>query len=285
MHVSMFVVLIVAVSTLLGVLPHYAGLAAVPEVNIAPLSSSESPQAAVLNAVIMVLLVAAYTAALLLVIRRRRLFLILMGSVWFYTTFALAVFFAYVYYNAGLLPAVAALALMLASPVLGGLAALMVLKRGDSPLFGLLAALTGVLLAYALPKTSILAILVALAAYDYIAVRWGPLGWLIDSLQCCRKCAKERGPPLPGLLVRVKDRAIGVGDLMIYSMAISFAAIEALKFGTATSLAVLFAELALLYAGLRLTLRLVEQEGKAAGLPIPITLMIPLTLVTWAIGT
>jgi len=284
MHISTFVVLIVAVGALLGVLPHYAGLASVPEVNIAPLSPSESPQAAALNAAIMVLLAAAYAVALLFIIRRRRLFLILMSSVWLYTTFVLAVFFAYVYYNAGLLPAVAALALMLASPVLGALAALMVFRRGDSPLFGLLAALTGVLLAYALPKTSIVAILAALAAYDYIAVRWGPLGWLIDSLQCCKKCAKEGGSPLPGLLVRVKDRAMGVGDFMIYSMAVTFAAIEALKFGTAISLAVFSAELALLYIGLRLTLRLVEKEGKAAGLPIPITLMIPLAFVTWAIG-
>jgi len=136
MYVSTFVTLIVAIGVLLGVLPHYVGLAAVPEVNIAPLSSSESPQAAALNAVIMVLLVAAYTVVLLLIIRRRRLFLILMGSVWFYTAFVLAVFFAYVYYNAGLLPAVAALALMLASPALGAFAALMVFRRGDSPLFG-----------------------------------------------------------------------------------------------------------------------------------------------------
>jgi len=110
-------------------------------------------------------------------------------------------------------------------------------------------------------------------------VKWGPLGWLVDSL---RKCVRE--PLLPGLLVRVKDRAIGAGDFMIYSMTASFAAVEALKFGVAASLAVLFAELALLYVGLRLTLRLVEREGKAAGLPIPITLMIPLAVVAWAIG-
>lgn len=290
MSTGLAVVLIVALVATIATVPHYFGVKLPEPDSTVVFSLEDSPQAALWNAAVVVALVIAYTYVALAIVGRGRLFELVMATVWFLGAMAAAWFYALLYYYAGLLHPAAALAALFAAPIVTIPVAFTVLKSGNSPLFGALGALLGAMVAQLFPRTTVLTVLAALAVYDFASVKWGPLNKLIErAVEChcpceaARSCGRGAQALLPGLLVRLGKRAIGVGDFFAYGMAATFIAVGAAKLGVVTSLAMLAAALAAIYVGIRTTLKWVEAEGAAPALPIPLAMLAPLLIVVWTV--
>jgi len=280
------VTLIVAIAVAIGVAPHYVGTVKLPEPDSTALFSMEdSLQAALWNAAVVITLVIAYTYIALAVAGRGRLLELVMATVWFLGAMAAVWFYAILYYYAGLLHPAAALAAIFAAPVAAVPVALTVLRSGDSPLFGVMGALLGAMVAQLFPRTTVLAMLAALAAYDLVSAKWGPMNKLIErAVECrcpCGVAGRGAQTPLPGLLVKLGERAVGVGDFVAYGMAATFIAVGATKLGVVASLAMLAAALVAIYIGLRATLKWAEAEGAAPALPVPLAMLAPLLFAAW----
>jgi len=252
-------------------------------------SLEDSPQAALWNAAVVIALVVAYTYVALAIVGRGRLLELTVATVWFLGAMVTVWFYALLYYYAGILHPAAALVALFAAPVAAVPVALAVLKSGNSPLFGALGALFGAMVAQLFPRTTVLAVLAALAVYDLASAKWGPLNKLIERAverrcpcEVARPCGRGAQALLPGLLVRLGRRAIGVGDFFAYGMAATFIAVGAAKLGVAASLAMLAATLAAVYAGVRVTLKWAEAEGAVPALSIPLAMLTPLLIAAWA---
>jgi len=288
MSTDLAVVLIVALAATIATVPHYVGVKLPEPDSTVMFSLEDSPQAALWNAAVIIALVIAYTYVALKIVGRGPLLELVMATAWFLGAMAAVWFYALLYYYARLLHPVATLVALFAAPVAAVPVALTVLRSGNSPLFGVVGALLGAMFAQLFPRTTVLAVLAALAAYDFISAKRGPLNKLIEraverSCPCeyTQPCCEGAQIVLPGLLVRLRERAIGVGDFFAYSMAATFIAVGAAKLGVAASLAMLATALTAIYLGMQATLKWAEVEGMAPGLPIPLAMLMPLLIAAW----
>ena len=132
----------------------------------------------------------------------------------------------------------------------------------------LVGSLVGSIIAAMMSRESMLAVLLAVAAYDALAVYRGPLRHII---QRARDVSQGSGGSARSLLtpfvVDVGDLALGMGDVVMYASMGSLALLR-----PTFSAARLAAVLAGLAAGVWLTLKLVERRGYAPALPAPLLL-------------
>lgn len=130
--------------------------------------------------------------------------------------------------------------------------------------------LTGAIIAAMVPPLSMIAMLLAAAAYDVYAVYWGPLKRLIQRVSSNDQGVSSRGrSALVPLAVDVGGLALGMGDVILYA---SLSSVALLTPNLDFFRLLLVVAAALL--GVRLTLKLVEKKGYAPALPIPVLLSI-----------
>ncbi len=229
-------------------------------------------------------LAAMATALIYIAMRYKRLFNAFMAVVWFLVI--TGVFWAYAveYYSCGLLPDVIAEALLYAPYVVAPALIYAIFKRKWDAVIAVFSALAGAMAVWMLPRITVMALLAALPVYDLVMVYWGLLGKIIRRI-------KERPPPNPhgppsreppllGLMAKVDDVSVGSGDFFAYAMALTYVGIKYSALGPLASLGAIALGLCLIYAGFRLTVRLLlKRHGYAPALPIPIALIMPLLLL------
>ncbi|ABW02417.1 hypothetical protein [Caldivirga maquilingensis] len=137
-------------------------------------------------------------------------------------------------------------------------------------------AMAGSLLATSLPPVTAAMVPIALAIYDVFMVYKGLLGKLADSM----KGGVGRSL-LRGLVLDLRDTAIGVGDLVVYSLMSSFTISLAGSSMALTLTVLILGVLIGFYATYRL---LLPFRGYAPALPLPVLLgFVPVILILHAI--
>ncbi len=137
-------------------------------------------------------------------------------------------------------------------------------------------AMAGSLLATSLPPVTAAMVPIALAIYDAFMVYKGLLGKLADSM----KGGVGRSL-LRGLVLDLKDTAIGVGDLVVYSLMSSFTISLAGSSMALTLTVLILGVLIGFYATYRI---LLPFRGYAPALPLPVLLgFVPVILILHAI--
>lgn len=283
-------------ASLLASLPYLASVAP-PEAppTPSPYAASEEPGATAYNAAVFFSMLLAATVGIYLALGRRRLLRALVYVVWFMLAVGVTQFYAVVYYLAGLLPEWAAEGAVLASPLAGAAVALMLWRgRGDMAL-GLLGGLAGGMLASVLPHATLLVIFALLPLYDFLMVYKGLLGRIIRreraqraAVQPAPQPSPHEGPsspqpgrggdsPLFGFVVRLGRMSLGVGDFVTYTAALTYVTAGlSHRMGPAAA-ALLPLGLALIYLGLRLTVKVfLRRWGYGPALPFPMLLLSPL---------
>ena len=247
------------------------------------MSSSNTVEAGIYNNVVIVAMAAAGLAVVYILIKRGliRVFAYFKDALIIFLIYSLVTFYVFEYAQSyGLIP------LLLVSTfyplTLGLTAALsyMSLYSGSQWLrmIGIVSysAMAGSLLAMSLPPLTAALVPIVLAVYDLFMVYKGLLGRLVESM----KGGVGRSI-LRGLVLDLKDTAIGVGDLVIYSLMSSF--IVAVAGLNAVALYIILLLGVLL--GFYLTYRvLIPLRGYAPALPLPVLLgFIPVAILMHAI--
>jgi presenilin-like A22 family membrane protease len=146
------------------------------------------------------------------------------------------------------------------------------MKNGGLLLFG---SAVGAFLGVVLPVWTSVLLLIGLAIYDYYSVKKGPIRKIVEMTE-------DDPDKLGALAVSTSEWDIGLGDVAFYGMIVALAIVNPI-FGV---LGAIFATMGII-AGFLITLKLLEQRGVMAGLPIPVALaLIGLTLgylVQWVL--
>ncbi|MHB9301425.1 hypothetical protein [Thermofilum pendens] len=194
----------------------------ITEVLGSPFVYEEGPRGAIVNSVLTLLLVLLGTGVLLAMIKLRKARFIPA-----LTAFAVAFsfwgiselyFYAFSAFDQRILPIADATSILLAVTT-GAL----ILKPVNATLLNALliayGTMAGALLFATLPSWSVFGIAVVLAAYDLYSVFRGPLKKILEST-----IAQEQAPadklhsPLRGSVVVIRGLALGMGDVLVYSM-------------------------------------------------------------------
>jgi len=125
--------------------------------------------------------------------------------------------------------------------------------------------LIGPVLLITLPFWSVIAVLIAVSAYDIYSVFKGPLRRVVEAIR-----GKGSGGSLPlirGALIPFKGISLGLGDIVFYSLLVSVSTIYPQPSIT-RGILIVFVALVGYYA----TLKLVEKKGYAPALPLPVML-------------
>ncbi|MHA2315909.1 MAG: hypothetical protein ACXACF_11650 [Candidatus Hermodarchaeia archaeon] len=131
------------------------------------------------------------------------------------------------------------------------------MKNGGLLLFG---SAVGAFLGVVLPVWTSVLLLVGLAIYDYYSVKKGPIRKIVEMTE-------DDPDKLSALAVSSSEWDIGLGDVAFYGMIVALAIVNPI-FGV---LGAIFATIGII-AGFLITLKLLEQRGVMAGLPIPVAL-------------
>jgi presenilin-like A22 family membrane protease len=131
------------------------------------------------------------------------------------------------------------------------------MKNGGLLLFG---SAVGAFLGVVLPVWTSVLLLVGLAIYDYYSVKKGPIRQIVEMTE-------DDPDKLGALTVSSAEWDIGLGDVAFYGMIVALAIVNPI-FGV---LGAIFATIGII-AGFLITLKLLEQRGVMAGLPIPVAL-------------
>jgi len=289
MCVVVLALLAVALAALLGTLPLYVNPhVEKPQMDTAIYATAETPGATLYNLAVFFTLLVVATAAIYLLLTRRRLLNPFLYFVWFTLALGVVQFYAWLYYSYGILPPGPATWAILLSPAVGVLVVFLLSRRRGDLFLGFLGALAGSMFVWLLPSVTVLALLVALPVYDYLMVSRGLLGRLIKKAKEGAASGngatppKGRDTPLFGFVVRLRTFSLGVGDFVVYSMALSFIAARLAAFGGAVALAAVALGVASIYAGLRLTVEIfLKRWGYGPALPLPMLLLSPLIAAAW----
>jgi hypothetical protein len=194
-------------------------------------------------------------------------------------------FYVILYYWAGVIDKVNAVRLMWLSLLFGGFVVYLLRRRRGDLLLGFLGSLAGVMFVWLLPQATVIALLSALPVYDYVMVRRGLLGKIVEKAKEASPTAAGRGKadtPLFGFVVRLKTLSLGVGDFVTYSMALSFLATRLMQYGREVALAAVGVGAVLIYLGLLLTVKIfLRKWGYGPALPLPMLLLSPLIVFAW----
>lgn len=128
-------------------------------------------------------------------------------------------------------------------------------KNGALLIFG---AAIGAFLGVVLPVWTSVLLLIGLAIYDYISVKRGPIRKIVE-------LTEDDPDKIGNLAVSTAEWDIGLGDVAFYGMMTVLAIVN---FGLLPALLTV----AGVVAGFLITLKLLEQRGLMAGLPIPVAL-------------
>jgi hypothetical protein len=285
--------LIVVLAVLLGNGPVFIGrrTEALP-VEPTPYAKAEDVGATIYNLALFFVLLVAATTVIYLLFTRRRLLSLLLYFIWFVLSVGVVQFYALLYYWAIVVDEENAVKLMWIlllfmwiSPLFGGFVVYLLHRRRGDIFLGFLGSLAGVMFVWLLPQATLVALLSALPVYDYVMVRKGLLGKIVEK-------AKEESPtaagrekadtPLFGFVVRLKTLSLGVGDFVTYSMALSFLATRLMQYGREAALAAVGVGAVLIYLGLLLTVKIfLRRWGYGPALPLPMLLLSPMIVFAW----
>ncbi|MCC6031850.1 MAG: hypothetical protein LM566_02905 [Pyrobaculum sp.] len=278
--------LLVVLAVLLGNGPAFIGqrTEALP-VEPTPYAKAEDAGATMYNLALFFVLLVAATAVIYLLFTRRRLLSLLLYFIWFVLSVGVFQFYVILYYWAGVIDKVNAVRLMWLSLLFGGFVVYLLRRRRGDLLLGFLGSLAGVMFVWLLPQATVIALLSALPVYDYVMVRRGLLGKIVEKAKEASPTAAGRGKadtPLFGFVVRLKTLSLGVGDFVTYSMALSFLATRLMQYGREVALAAVGVGAVLTYLGLLLTVRIfLRKWGYGPALPLPMLLLSPLIVFAW----
>ena len=278
--------LLVVLAVLLGNGPAFIGqrTEALP-VEPTPYAKAEDAGATMYNLALFFVLLVAATAVIYLLFTRRRLLSLLLYFIWFVLSVGVFQFYVILYYWAGVIDEINAVRLMWLSLLFGGFVVYLLRRRRGDLLLGFLGSLAGVMFVWLLPQATVIALLSALPVYDYVMVRRGLLGKIVEKAKEASPTAAGRGKadtPLFGFVVRLKTLSLGVGDFVTYSMALSFLATRLMQYGREVALAAVGVGAVLTYLGLLLTVRIfLRKWGYGPALPLPMLLLSPLIVFAW----
>ncbi len=245
-----------------------------------PYVQEETPSAAAWNTVILLAIVLAATAAIYLFIKHGKVSLIRAASLILWAVLAYGISSIYIYLLAVVgLPINVALYHLATISIAVAIPVLIYVGPFRTPVLLTMGSLAGVFLGHTLPNTTIIMILLAFSVYDAIMVYKGLLGKIIKSLGPPKphgERAQKAADTLLGFVVRIGDSALGMGDIVMYSLEISlFYFMLGLAGALLSALGIL--------AGLVITFKvLLTRHGYAPALPIPLILgMSPLLLLAW----
>ncbi|MGB9786056.1 MAG: hypothetical protein ACP5II_03375 [Infirmifilum sp.] len=159
------------------------------------------------------------------------------------------------------------------------LTAILILRPFSLVLLNLLlmlyGSMAGALFYAVLPPWSILSIAVTLAAYDLYSVFRGPLRRILESTVSGESARQEPPSSLRGAVVYIGGLALGMGDVLIYSMLSPLFLLYPSPSLIRWSLASL-----MLLAGFLLTLLMLRKRRFMPALPLPVTLSVIAYLAT-----
>lgn len=253
-----------------------------------PYVKSEDIESTLYNLVVFFTLLLIATVLIYLLFSKRRILNIFLYTVWYLISVGVILFYTILYYLSGLLNETIAVVLMPASFLIGGAVVYLVYKRRGDIILGLIGSLAGVMFVSLLPEMTIVMLLVALPIYDYIMVSRGLLGKLVkkskESVVNKDVDVKRGDTPLFGFVVRLKTLSLGVGDFVVYAMALSYIFINNLRLGLELAIFSLGVGAFLIYLGFVLTVEVfLKRWGYGPALPFPILALFPLILLTWLI--
>ncbi|MEM0467727.1 MAG: hypothetical protein QXT27_00830 [Pyrobaculum sp.] len=253
-----------------------------------PYVKSEDIESTLYNLVVFFTLLLIATVLIYLLFSKRRILNIFLYTVWYLISVGVIQFYTILYYLSGLLNETIAVVLMPASFLIGGAVVYLVYKRRGDIILGLIGSLAGVMFVSLLPEMTIVMLLVALPIYDYIMVSRGLLGKLVkkskESVVNKDVDVKRGDTPLFGFVVRLKTLSLGVGDFVVYAMALSYIFINNLRLGLELAIFSLGVGAFLIYLGFVLTVEVfLKRWGYGPALPFPILALFPLILLTWLI--
>jgi hypothetical protein len=215
------------------------------------------------NAILFVVLasVGAMIVVLLLKYGRERFLRYLLIGAFTFIGIVVAIYFGYTFLIVFLeVEPILASFILLAFTLTAALAFIMVgdehrAKNGSLLVFG---SAVGAFLGVVLPVWTSLLLLIAIAAYDYISVKRGPIRKIVE-------LTEDDPDKLAALSVSTAEWDIGLGDVAFYGMMTVLAVVN---FGFLPTVCTV----AGIVAGFLTTLRLLEKRGVMAGLPIPVAL-------------
>jgi len=280
--------LVVVLAVLIGTGPAFIGqrTEALP-VEPTPYVKAEDAGATMYNLALFFVLLVAATAVIYIMFTRRRLLSLFLSFIWFVLSVGVFQFYVIMYYWAGFIDEINAVRLMWASLLFGALTVFLLRRRRGDLLLGFLGSLAGAMFVWLLPPATVVALLAALPIYDYVMVSRGLLGKMVRR---SRKMSPSAGggeggkadTPLFGFVVRLKTLSLGVGDFVVYSMALSFLAMRLMEYGRDTALIAVGLGAVLIYFGLKLTVEVfLKRWGYGPALPFPILLLSPLIALAW----
>jgi hypothetical protein len=278
--------LLVVLAVLLGNGPAFIGrrIEALP-VEPTPYAKAEDAGATIYNLALFFVLLVAATVVIYLLFTRRSLLSLLLYFIWFVLSVGVFQFYVILYYWSGVIDETNAVRLMWISLLFGGFVVFLLHKRRGDLLLGFLGSLAGVMFVWLLPQATLVALLSALPVYDYLMVRRGLLGKIVEKAKEESPTAAGRGKadtPLFGFVVRLKTLSLGVGDFVTYSMALSFLATRLMQYGREAALAAVGVGAVLIYLGLLLTVKIfLRKWGYGPALPLPMLLLSPLIVFAW----
>ena len=274
-HVAMAVIYIAAVSIMASALFSAAAISKLPLEE--PYVQEESPGAAAWNTALLLAIVLIATTSIYLVVKHGKTSLLRSIALVLWGVLAYGISSIYLY-----LLAVVGFPMSLAvyhiATILAAVATPLLIYMGPArtPILLTMGSLAGVFLGHVLPNTTIITLIVAFSVYDVVMVYKGLLGKMIRSFGPSKphgERARKASDVLLGFIVRIGDSALGMGDVVMYSLEISF-----LYFVLGPLAAVLSAVGILV--GIVITFKLLlARHGYAPALPIPLMLgMMPLLL-------
>ncbi|AKT34299.1 hypothetical protein PYWP30_00652 [Pyrobaculum sp. WP30] len=280
--------LVVVLAVLIGTGPAFISqrTEALP-VEPTPYVKAEDAGATIYNLALFFVLLVTATAVIYIMFTRRRLLSLFLSFIWFVLSVGVFQFYVIMYYWAGFIDEVNAVRLMWASLLFGALTVFLLRRRRGDLLLGFLGSLAGAMFVWLLPPATVVALLAALPIYDYVMVSKGLLGKMVRrSRQMSPSAGGGEGgkadTPLFGFVVRLKTLSLGVGDFVVYSMALSFLAMRLMEYGRDTALIAVSLGAVLIYFGLKLTVEVfLKRWGYGPALPFPMLLLSPLIALAW----
>jgi hypothetical protein len=281
--------LVVVLAVLIGTGPVFIGqrTEALP-VEPTPYVKAEDAGATMYNLALFFVLLVAATVVIYIMFTRRRLLSLFLSFIWFVLSVGVFLFYVMMYYWVGFIDKVNAVRLMWASLLFGALTVFLLRRRRGDLLLGFLGSLAGAMFVWLLPPATVVALLAALPIYDYVMVSRGLLGKMVRrsrEMSLPSAGGGEGGKadtPLFGFVVRLKTLSLGVGDFVVYSMALSFLAMRLVEYGRDTALIAVGLGAVLIYFGLKLTVEVfLKRWGYGPALPFPMLLLSPLIALAW----
>lgn len=251
-------------------------------IDVGPYVKAENAGATLYNLAVFFTLLVAATVLIYLIFTRRRLLNVFLYFVWYILTTGVIQFYAVLYYWSGIIDETTAIRSITASFIIGGVVVYLIYKRRGDLLLGLLGALAGVMFVWILPEMTVVALLVALPIYDYVMVSRGLLGKLVKKSKEATGGAGGGDTPLFGFVVRLKSISLGVGDFVVYAMALSYIFMKIVGHSRELAFFALGAGAVLIYLGFILTVEVfLKRWGYGPALPFPILALAPLIAAAW----